>query len=40
MKMLNQFSECKEFGDLSSFPQATRGECSNCSFVLRSYQHG
>jgi hypothetical protein len=40
MKMKFHFYERTKYDDLSSYPQATRGECSNCSFVLRSNQHG
>ncbi len=39
MRRLDHFSASKESDGFTSNPQATRGECSNCSFVFRSNQH-
>jgi len=39
MKMLRHGSEHTEYGVCTSYPQATRGACGNCCFVLRSDQH-
>jgi hypothetical protein len=39
MRIQTHLLNSKEFDGLPSYPQATRGECSNCSFVFRSYQH-